>query len=254
MIVADILAALQLPNSANVDQRVPKKLLIENGANSASDKRQINEGIEEIFWVAAIKPTLVGVPEYRDEWHEYLEIAVISLTLRPDAKPSRIKELAHRAIPYPVWLLILQDGHVTISLAHKRWAQNEMNKVVLEGEVVEICFECQSKVTTEAEKEFLNVLSISNQRRTNLRDLYQGWIDTLLAMQAALLTGVFVQTKTTEQALLRREALENYEILKRQITTLRSRAKREHQINRRVELNMEIKRLESQLEEILRKI
>jgi hypothetical protein len=58
-----------------VNQRVPKKLLLENGAPTAADKRLINEGIEELLWLAALKPTTIGVPEYRDEVREYLEIA-----------------------------------------------------------------------------------------------------------------------------------------------------------------------------------
>ena len=59
-----LLAALDLPASSRVDQRVPKKLLLENGAPTAADKRLINDGIEELLWLAALKPTTIGVPEY----------------------------------------------------------------------------------------------------------------------------------------------------------------------------------------------
>ena len=65
-----MIAALNLPVSSRVDERVPKKLLLENVASTASDKRQINDGIEEIHWLAAIKPQTIGVPDYRDEVRE----------------------------------------------------------------------------------------------------------------------------------------------------------------------------------------
>ena len=81
MTVQDLITALDLPGSCRVDQRVPKKLLVENGAPTAGDKRQINDGIEEIQWLAALKPNTIGVPEYRDDVREYLEIAVLSLSL-----------------------------------------------------------------------------------------------------------------------------------------------------------------------------
>ena len=88
---------------------MPKKLLLENGAPTAADKRHINEGIEEVLWLAALKPTTIGVPEYRDDVREYLEIAVLRLTLRPTtARPARLVELVHRAVPYPVLLLTEQ--------------------------------------------------------------------------------------------------------------------------------------------------
>ena len=50
-----------------MNQRVPKKLLVENGAPTAADKRRINDGIEDIHWLAALKPATIGVPEFRDK-------------------------------------------------------------------------------------------------------------------------------------------------------------------------------------------
>ena len=39
-------------------------------ASSAADKRAIQDGIEEILWIAALKPTNIGIPEFRDETRE----------------------------------------------------------------------------------------------------------------------------------------------------------------------------------------
>src|SRR5690606_3396552 len=82
----DIIAALDLPAAARVDRRVPKTLLVEHGAPTAADRRQVNEGIEHIQWVAALKPTTIGVAAFRDDAREYLEIAVIRVALREDAR------------------------------------------------------------------------------------------------------------------------------------------------------------------------
>ena len=133
--------ALRLPESCRVDQRIPKKLLLENGAFTAADKRLITEAIEEIQWVAALKPNTIGVPDYRDTLREYLEIAVLAVTVRGVVKPashSRLAELVHRAVPYPVLLLLIKGQSLTLSLAHKRWAQNEADKVVLDGSLTSV--------------------------------------------------------------------------------------------------------------------
>jgi hypothetical protein len=92
MTAATVIAALCLPADVRVDQRVPKKLLVENGAPTAADKRQINDGIKELLWLAALKPATIGVPAYRDEIREYLEIAAIELTFRPEAKAPRLPQ------------------------------------------------------------------------------------------------------------------------------------------------------------------
>ena len=43
---------------------------------------------DEATWIAALKPTTTGVPEYRDDVREYLEIVVLRLTLRADRSPG----------------------------------------------------------------------------------------------------------------------------------------------------------------------
>ena len=104
----DLMAALALPDGALVDRRVPKTLLVENGAPTARDKRRIREEVDDLRWLATLKPSTVGVAAYRDPEREYLEIAVLQLTLRPGAPAGRITELVHRAVPYPVLLATRQ--------------------------------------------------------------------------------------------------------------------------------------------------
>jgi len=101
MTADDLLAALDLPTATRVDQRVPKKLFLENGAPTAADRRAINDGVQECRWVAALKPHTIGVADYRDTEREYVEIHVLRLTTEPDAKTTRLTELVHRAVPYP---------------------------------------------------------------------------------------------------------------------------------------------------------
>jgi len=246
MTVDQFIESLDLPPESRVDQRVPKKLLVENGAPTSTDKRQINEGIEELNWLAALKPTTIGVPEYRDDVREYLEIAVLSLILRPDAKVGRLAELIHRAIPYPLLLVAEQSDHIiTLSLAHKRWSQGEAGKMVLD-DAVTLC-DLVQHAATEA---FLDSLSLTAQPRAHLLDFYQGWINCLEAFQAARITGRFAPSTSNEAAASRRKALAEYDRLVRQIAALRAQAEREPQINRRVDLNLEIKRLEAELSEV----
>ncbi len=237
---------LDLPASSRVDQRVPKKLLLEYGAPTAADKRLINDGIEELLWIAALKPTTVGVPEYRDEVREYLEIIVLRLTLRAESKATRLVELVHRAVPYPLLLLTEQMGHGAqpgLSAAHKRWSQGEAGKTVLEGNVVdaEWAVECDG----ERWPAFRDALALGKQPRTTLHALYQGWIDTLLALQAARVTGAFVVAANAEHAGLRRAALQECARLDAEIARLRATAAKEKQMTRRVELNLELKHVEA---------
>lgn len=242
MTAAAVIAGLGLPPESRVDQRVPKKLLVENGAPTAADKRQINDGIEGLLWVAALKPGTIGVPEFRDPTREYLEIAVLSLVLRPGAKGDRLGELIHRAIPYPVVLVMGQGSEVTLSLARKRLAQNEAGRVVLEEAPI-TCLVSDNAIATA----WLGSLAVGTQPRAHLLALYDGWIARVESLEAARIVGALRETPGPGGQELRRLALAEHSRLQREIALLRVRAERESQMNRRVELNLELKRLESAL-------
>lgn len=237
-----VIDALAVPADARVDQRVPKKLLLEQGAPTAADRRQIQDGLEELRWIAALKPGTIGVAEYQDDERVYREIAVLTLALRPEARSARLSELVHRAIPYPVFLVRSQGDELTLTLAHKRHAQNEAGATVLDGDVV-------SSPLAESDQPLLNGLAIGAQPRAHLRALYHGWVEWVEALRASRVTGRFVRPASPEAADARRQALDRHEQLQREVASLRSQATRETQLNRRVELNLTIRRLEAELAE-----
>jgi Domain of unknown function (DUF4391) len=245
MSFAPVISALALPPDARVYKRVPKKLITEQGAPTAADKRQIQDGIEELLWVAALKPTNIAVPAFRDEVREYLEIAVLTAALRAGAKPGRLIELIHRAIPYPLVLVAAQGDTVTLSLAHKRWSQGETGKVVIEDVHRTAPFRPDAPKADEAL--FLASLAVSSLPNRDLFALYQGWLDRVAALEAARITGTFAVPDSADRVSALREGLDTQARLQRDIATLRAQAEREKQVNRRVELNLTIKRLESQL-------
>jgi Domain of unknown function (DUF4391) len=250
-----LVSALGLPASCRVDQRVPKKLLVENGAPAPADKRLVNDCVEEVQWLAALKPNTVGVAEYRDDEREYLEVAVLCVTARyaPQAdgggtaiKPvntTRLAELVHRAVPYPVLLLLAAPQGLCLSLAHKRWAQNEAGKVVLDGAPTTVAL----ALDLSAEHPFVQALALARQPQASLLALYQGWADCLTAWQAAEVTGRFTTTTTPAQAAARREALRTCQRLELESARLRALAAKEKQMAKQVDLNLALQLISAEL-------
>jgi hypothetical protein len=250
-----LLGALALPASCRVDQRVPKKMLVENGAPTRADRHLINDAVEEIQWLAALKPNTVGVAEYRDDDCEYTEVAVLCITARhapvggrADSvkKPvniTRLAELIHRAVPYPVLLVIVAPEGLFLSLAHKRWAQNEAGKVVLDDEPTTVVV----APDLTPEDPFVLALAFARQPKANLLALYQGWMDCMTAWQVAQYTGIYTATSSPAQASARREALRTCQRLEKEIARLRALAAKEKQIAKQVELNLALKHINAEL-------
>lgn len=237
--------ALGLPPGARVDARVPKKLLIEQGAPTAADKRAIQDGIDELQWFAACKPSTIGVPVFSDVTREYLEIAIIACAFRPGAKSARLIELIHRAVPYPVLLITADESGLAVSAAHKRHAQNDAGRTVIEQVVT--ASGLRADALDSAQVAFQKSLALAQQPRADLFALYSGWIARIEAVNAARLTGAFSATDDQDEIDRRREALDAHARLTKEIEGLRAKAKREKQLSRRVDLNLEIQRRESDL-------
>lgn len=251
-----LISALALPASCRVDQRVPKRMLVQNGAPSSADKRLINDAVEEIQWLAVLKPNTVGVAAYRDDQREYIEVAVLCITARQvlqDGEASkvnrpinttRLAELVHRAVPYPVLLLLATPYGRFLSLAHKRWAQNESGKVVLDGELATA--DVPLNLTTE--HPFLQALALTRQSQISLLALYQSWMDCLTSWQVAQYTGTFIAAGTSAKAAASREALRTCQRLEQECARIRALAAKEKQMAKQVGLNLALKRISAELE------
>jgi hypothetical protein len=239
-----------------VQQRVPKKLLIDNGAITAGDKRVITDGIDEIQWLASLKPSTVGVPTFVDASEpparEYLEVAVVSVQLRAGAKAHRIAELVHRSIPYPLMLILEQPGTLTLSVGHIRWAQNEAEKVILDGMPYNVRID--GSMPAVAVNSLMQALALTLLPRSDLFALVQGLIDVLTGFHDSLLTGCPSAAPTRERAAAQRLTLQRCIDLDSQIAQLRGAAVKEKQLPRQVMLNLEIKRLVAERAELVARL
>lgn len=279
MSIAAVYAALSLPAEVEVDERVPKKLLLEQVVLPATDRRLVQDGLEELRFLATLKPSLCGVAAYRASTTpasandiDVLEVVVVSARLRPatPATTTRLLELLHRAIPYPMLLLAetmgpVDDNYsgVIVSLAHKRPAQNAADRLtlleVLHSEPLHLVppsHAAESEAMYQAAGSrpkpvgpaaYLAALTLPAVGASHLSALYQSWLDRTVALAAANITGHYCPPATSVQAAALREALAAHGRLKQEQVTLRSQATREKQLARRAALNLRLRQLEAEL-------
>ena len=102
----------------------------------------------------------------------------------------------------------------------------------------------------EAEQQFLEQLEYENQPQLHLKAFYQGWLDAFYAYDISRVTGQFKVLTEQEKKEQRRKALDEYRRLEDDIAELRSRLKKENAFSNKMELNVEIKELQDQLNEV----
>lgn len=245
--------AFALPPGALVKQRIAKKLLAEQGAPTAADRRLIQDAIEDLTWHAVLKPGTVGVAAAPGAD----EIALLTLVLKPGAREAqarRVAELTHRAIPYPVLLAMQQPhGACSLSVATKRASQGDAARWVL-AEPVHATHGFDTMQPTAAESAFLASLALHGLPRGDLAALYQGVADRITALAAAQFIGRYVLPADAAASQARRDALAECHRVTQELATARRSAAKARQLARRVQHNLQAQRLQQTLQDLQRRL
>ena len=231
--------SLNIPKSCEVGNTIYKKLFYENADLSSSDKALFTEGISKITWHYCLKPETINIQPYKDENRDYPEIEVIEVEVAKDAKLKRIAEIIMRTIPYPMLLLFKLEDKIQLYAAHQRVNQNDSSKNTIE--------EFISTEWLDGDCPLFEKLDIKKMRFTNFFALYSDIVDAIsiynvsnIAPPTTSLTGVEARKLSAD-----------IETLEQEISALKAKIKKETQFNRKMELNIEIKRLEQKKKDIV---
>lgn len=248
----------EIPDRAFLGRRVYKKHFYDNAPMNAADRALFRDDIDVITWSYTLKPNTVAIPPYDDGVHEYIEIAVLHVILNRAGRVSKIAELIHKAIPYPLILVFEYDptGHEggspatewAISVAPKRVSRSSADALVVHEVLTTPWLRLDTDQSTV--RQFLDSLRMKNLPATHFYALYNSIADRIRSLNLARHSGRFVVATTDEDRLQQREQAERYEQLDAELRRLRTALKREPQFNRKVELSMKIQRLKKELQGI----
>jgi len=225
---------LNIPRSCEVGNTIFKKLFYENADLSPADKSLFTDTINKITWLYCLKPETINIRPYKDDIRDYSEIEIIEVEISKDIKLRRITEVIMRTIPYPMLLIFKLEDKIQFYVAHQRTNQNDSSKNTIEEFIATDWLNGDSLLFER--------LDIKQMRFTNFYAMYSDVLDAIsiynvssIMPTSAVLTG--------EEARL---VLSNVETLEQEITSLKLKLKKETQFNRKMEMNIAIKKLEKE--------
>jgi len=225
---------MNIPSSCMVGSTIYKKLFYENADLSTSDKALFIDSINKITWLYCLKPETINIQPYKDDMRDYPEIEVIEVEVSKDTKLKRIAEIIMRTIPYPMLLIFKLEGKTQIYVAHQRVNQNDDNKNTIEE------FIATGWISNDSS--LFEKLDIKQMRFTNFYTLYSDIVDTICIYNVSSI----LPSKTVLTGEEARQLSAKIEDLEREITLLTAKLKKESQFNRKLELNIAIKKLEKE--------
>lgn len=247
--MATIFDYLKIPKSCAVGNTIFKKLFYDNADLNKTDRDMFTEQIDKIVWAYSFKPETINIKPYKDEEREYSEIEIIEVKLLTVGKTKRMAEIIMRAIPYPMILVFTLDNKIQLFTAHQRTNLADPSRNTIEEFIFTDWIDMDN--STDKDKRLLEDLEIKKLSHLNYYRFYSDIVDRLIIYNASKLVDGYIEGKTAVEV---KEIYDRVVELDEVIKSLKLRIKSETQLNRRIELNVEIKRLDVIRENLLRKM
>ena len=230
------------PVSCLVVQRIAKVLFAENGPLTPGDRKTFRSDIEEIFCSYILDDNHgVMLNSYTDAEHDFSCLAQIDVVLKKAGKAVRVAELCHRAMPYPLIVILHDCDKLWFSMAEKRFSRDGKEQVVLEQQTD------TGWISDRFLQAFAETADFGKFRKNSYLELYRHYAELLDVLKTAEITGTFQQSSISPEE--RRKLLAELHQLQNQLAELKAKAKKEAELSRLVEINMQAKRIEAEINE-----
>ena len=210
------------PDSTEFNKRIPKQKFYENIEVSSSLRRVFVEQIKIVYWRNKLAVSTLNIAS----GESVTEIEVFEVRLTEPILEETVLRQIDKEIPYHILFILTCDGKAQAWIGYKEAAASGNN-----------AFKVNRYYHTEWMPENELLFSIDG---LNMDAVYEN-----LVRQIA---GEILQTNFNERLKDSVERDEERRRFEKQIAALENKIRKEKQLNRRMEMNTELKRLKEELE------
>lgn len=229
---------LHIPHSCEINQIIAKDIFYKQTDITKQEKVLIKKNIARLTCLYSIKPDTINIKAYKDHVREYEELLVIQMAVREDSSLNRLAEIMMKTIPYPMLLFLVWEEKIKLCAAHQRTNQNDPTKNTLE--------EMVATEWLQEDSPLFDKLNITHMSFRNLYALYDDLLSAIYLFKAEQILAKPTELTPAEA----RELTLTIQNLDEEITVLKSKLKRETQFNRKMEMNIQIKNMENQRQQL----
>ncbi|WP_370773000.1 DUF4391 domain-containing protein [Clostridium sp.] len=247
----DYMVNFNAPKECIEGSRIPKKLFYEEYDMSSSDKELFTKAIDKIVLEYMFSEDRINIAAYKNDDIECDEVAVIRVFLHEDSKYKRICEIIQRAIPYSLIVICEYKEKVLFNVANKRINKNDESKNTVEEMVFTdwISVEKQKK----NDKVFLEGLNVREWSYSNLYKFYNSFLDKVKLFNASKYSSNLEIFNNIDVDTVKK-LTDKIERLELDISSLKDKLKKESQFNKKMDLNIKIKKLEIKKNEFIKEL
>lgn len=211
---------LNLPETTEFNKRIPKQKFYENLSVTPALKRAFAGQVRMIWWSNKIAPVTANLASGKT----VTELEVLEIRLNQPSLDESVLLQIDREIPYHILFLLEYEGKYQAWISYKE---------AVSGSTTFQVFQYYHTQWMEAELLPLKMEGLS------VDAVYENFVRQIAG--ESLASGETEDLRdSVERDLLRRQ-------LQKQITSLENKVRKERQLNRQMELNMELKKLRKEL-------
>ncbi len=233
----------QIPSSCKIDKKLYKKHFLENFSLRADEKKFIKEDIENITLLYLLNKNNINIEPKTNDKVDYSEVAYIHVKLTNDKHYKKVSSLIQQ-IPYMVVLILTYEDNFCINTSTKRINQNDTTKLVIEEEYFTKWIDINH--LSHIEEQFLKSLNLQSQSFVNFERFYHDILNKVVALNLSNDRETLITLTPTSK-----ESLDTIMILEEKIKELKAKIKKETHFNEKVNLNIELKRVQDKLDKIV---
>lgn len=243
--------SMDLHESCKIDSTIFKKYFYENTSIKAIDKDIFKDDIAKITLKYSLKEENINIPEYKDNDVEYPEIEIIEVNLLNDKRYNKICEFIQKVIPYPLIIILTMYNKLIINVAYKRINKNDAEKNTVEKLIYSNWIDFDN--LSDNEVLFLKSINIRNLVFSNMYKLYCSFAEKINILNASKIAGNFknLENRDIEEV---NEFNNEINFIDDELKRLEIEIKKEVQFNKRMDINIKIKKLEEKRNRLVEKL
>ena len=227
----DIIKWWKFPSATIINRNLPKTQIYPHMKNAA-DKQFLQDSVQSIYMLASLKTDNTHIAVYEDDKELYQEIQFLYVKTKDKGDSTKIYKMLAHLIPYP--LVILTDGPDSFTIYTGRFEKLSTGFLKLVNVYPSPVYQDENL------EEVLQQISLIDLPRQNLKTFYDGLRDEIATATAKSQYGEAVGNITGEEK-------DQLDALKKQIEDLRGQIKKERQLNRKIDMQMKLKKLKDEL-------
>ena len=253
MLIEDL---IKVPDAAIVNSILPKQDIFNETGMNRSDKDYFVRYIKQIRWLYKFDDDSVRIKPYETEDKSYLEAELISIKLKKefqeynhntgnyhrfDARLDRIVDILLRFIPYPILLCAEFNDEIKFYVSHISESKSDYDKITLDELIYTDWIDVNN--LEGFDKELIDKLQINNLDKTNVFTFYDDMVTAIIQYNGSKEVGQEVTLSSDEI----QKIMDEIKLLERQIADLRVKIRRADSFNERLEYNIEINQLQTEI-------